>query len=84
MGSSRFGRMRGRPGGGGPTFERSGTIRVVATAEGKMEKIEITIKTSGSFGERDFSTTSKSIIELSDLGKIKVEVPEEAMAEFVL
>jgi hypothetical protein len=83
--SSRFGRMRGGRGGeGGPTFENSGTIQLIATAEGKIEKIEINTQMKGSFRDQDFERKSAITIVLSELGKIKLEVPEEALSKFVL
>ncbi|MEW6741911.1 MAG: hypothetical protein AB1486_04045 [Planctomycetota bacterium] len=77
---SGFGRMRG--GDQAPNFEYSGSIRVVATAEGVIEKIEITTKTKGSMGERDFERTQLTTFTLDKIGKTEYQVPEEAKAAF--
>lgn len=81
-GTARFG--RGRGGAGGPTFERSGTLCFIVTAEGAIEKIKIDTKSSGTFREQKFEQSSATTIGLSELGKVKVEVPEEAITKFEL
>jgi hypothetical protein len=83
VGWSRFGRRRRSSGGEGPTFEYSGILILTATVDGVIEKIDITATTSGSFLEdNDFEITQKTSIELKELGKIAVEVPEDVKAKF--
>jgi hypothetical protein len=72
---------QGRQGGGKPP-ENSGSIRVTTAASGEIEKIEIDSNTK--FHGRDgqeFERNRKTTIEISNLGKTKVEVPKEAQAK---
>jgi hypothetical protein len=83
-GGARFGRMRGQGGEGGQSFKNSGTIELIASEKGVIEKIAVDTKMSGSFGDRSFERSQKISVAVSDLGKVKFEVPEEVMSEFVL
>ncbi len=80
---SPFGR-RGGFGGEAPEFDYSGDVELIITAEGAIEKIVITTKMSGEMMGRTFDSTRKTTIMVGDLGKAEMEVPEEAMALFVI
>lgn len=81
----RFGRRRGGDSEeSGPAFDCSGTLCLTATEGGRIEMIQITTLMKGSFREREFEQKRTMTIKLSDLGQVKIEVPEEAMAEFAL
>ncbi len=75
---------RGGFGGEAPAFEYSGDVAVVVAAGGAVEKIVITTRTSGEFMDRAFEMTRKTTLRVSDLGKVEVEVPEEALSLFVI
>lgn len=81
-GGARFGRTRGESREGAPALKRSGTILVVASTGGSVEKIEITTQTSGSFGGQEFKRIQTTSMNLSDFGKVEIEIPKEAMAKF--
>jgi hypothetical protein len=83
-GASRFGRMRGGEGEGGPEFEHSATLTFTMTPEGKMSPIEIKSTMKGFFREREFEMTTKTSIEVTGVGETKVDVPEEVMTKFTL
>lgn len=81
---STFGRRGGFGGGEEPAFDYSGNVELIIAAEGAIEKIVITTKTSGEFMDRTFESTRTTTIMVSDLGKVEMEVPEEAMSLFVI
>ncbi|MBI3855436.1 MAG: hypothetical protein HY293_07070 [Planctomycetes bacterium] len=71
----------GRPGGGnnpGAAAEVSATGRFWVTADGRLAKYEITSKTSRSFNNRDFTTSTSRTVTLYDVDKTKVELPAGA------
>jgi hypothetical protein len=77
-GSGMGGPGSGRGGNNNTPPEASGTVRVLADANGVIEKIEIDSKTKFSFGEgREFERVRKTTIAVSDIGKTKVTVPKE-------
>ena len=82
--AARFGRMRGGQGEGGPEIEYSATLTLTMTPEGKMGPIEIAATMKGFFREREFSSTTRTTIEVTGLGESKVEVPEDVMTKFTL
>jgi hypothetical protein len=65
--------------GGGRAPEASGTLRITASADGQIEKIELDTKSKFSFGQdREFERHRTTTIELSNVGSTKVDVPKDA------
>jgi len=81
--TSPFGRRGGR-GGEEPAFDYSGEVELVVTAEGAIETIVITTTMSGEMMDRTYESSQKTTIVVGDLGTVEMEIPEEAMALFVI
>jgi hypothetical protein len=76
--------MRGRGREGAAAMNLQVTLSVQAGADGRLTQLTLATTMSGSFGEREFSRSSKSTTVLSGWGETKVEVPVEALAHFEL
>jgi len=81
---SSFNRMRRGREGGESEFEQSGSVLIIATKEGVIEKIEIKSKTKGSFMDRDFEMSKASNIVVSKCGVSEIKVPTEVMEKMEL
>jgi hypothetical protein len=72
-----MGGMLGRLGGGNVDAKFKGKGKAWA-ADGGLVKIETTATLSGSFNNNDFEVTSTRATSIFDVGKTKVQIPEDA------
>ena len=71
----------GRDGGDGPQMEYDGTYTIVVK-DGAIAKVTYEVTMFGTFGDREVERTTEGKFEISEVGKAKHEVPEDALAQF--
>lgn len=76
-----FGGRGGRGGEGGPEIDWEGTY-TITVKEGAIASVTYETSMFGIFGDREFERTSETEISIAEMGKAKLEVPEEALAQF--
>lgn len=69
---------RGGDAGEGPQMLSKGKVRIAFAADGKTVDLMIEAEMAGTFGERQFSRSSKSEIRAAKIGDSEMEVPAEA------
>lgn len=72
---------RGGDGGDGPQMEYEGTYTIVVK-DGAIAKVTYEATMFGVFGDREFERTTEGNVTISEVGKAKHEVPEDALAQF--
>ena len=70
-----------RTGGRAPQIEDAGGSVKFWLEEGVLSKYEYTLKAKMKFGEREFEINRTVTVEIKDIGKTEVEIPEEALAK---
>jgi len=85
-GSSRFARggRGGGQGGGGdaPTFQNSGSFKIIVDAKGRMESFTLDTLMSGTIQERAIERKRHVEYRFSAVGETKLEVPAEVTTKF--
>jgi hypothetical protein len=79
---STFGGRSGGGGGDGPERQSSGTFEATVNAAGQLVSLVVDTKIKMSFGDREVERTSKATYTVSDVGAVKIEVPESALQHF--
>ena len=66
--------------GEGPQMLSKGKVRIAFAADGKTVDLMLEAEMMGTFGEREFSRSTKSEIRAGKIGESEMDVPREAMS----